>query len=103
MSDNSSRLAGSALPRRIREVLALDPGATTLVSPVSEKELMDYLASRLTRYQRPVAIKVVDHLPRTPSLKISRALVREHCFGDPGPREPGGAPGTATSGDPHDR
>ena len=34
----------------------------------------------LTRYQRPVAIKVVDQLPRTPSLKISRALVREHYF-----------------------
>ena len=41
---------------------------------------MEYLTGRLTRYQRPVAIKVVDQLPRTPSLKISRALVREHYF-----------------------
>jgi len=54
--------------------------AVTLRSPVTEQELMEYLAGRLTRYQRPVAIKVVDQLPRTPSLKISRALVREHYF-----------------------
>ena len=54
--------------------------AVTLLSPATEEELMEYLTSRLTRYQRPVAIKVVDQLPRTPSLKISRALVREHYF-----------------------
>jgi acyl-coenzyme A synthetase/AMP-(fatty) acid ligase len=57
--------------------------AVTLLSPATEEELMRYLAGRLTRYQRPVAIKVVDQLPRTPSLKISRALVREHYFDDP--------------------
>jgi len=85
---------------RLGEVPAV---AVTLAGPASEEELMDYLASRLTRYQRPVAIKVVDHLPRTPSLKISRALVREHYFSDPGGREPGGAPGTSASGDSHGR
>ncbi len=52
----------------------------TLLSPVTEDELMRYLAGRLTRYQLPVAIKVTGHLPRTPSLKISRALVRESHF-----------------------
>ena len=54
--------------------------AVTLLGPATEEELMQYLTGRLTRYQRPVAIKVVDQLPRTPSLKISRALVREHYF-----------------------
>ena len=54
--------------------------AVTLLGQVTEDELMEYLAGRLTRYQRPVAIKVVGELPRTPSLKISRALVREHYF-----------------------
>ncbi len=54
--------------------------AVTLVSPATEQELMDYLASRLTSYQRPVAIRVVDQLPRTPSLKVSRVLVRERHF-----------------------
>jgi long-chain acyl-CoA synthetase len=72
--------AAVALPDpRLGEVPA---AAVTLVSPATEEDLMAYLASRLTRYQRPVSIKVVDHLPRTPSLKISRALVRDHYFGD---------------------
>jgi long-chain acyl-CoA synthetase len=100
---------------RLGEVPA---AAVTLVRPASADELMDYLASRLTRYQVPVTIKVVDHLPRTPSLKISRALVREHYFSDtglsdagfsdtgfsdPGAQQPGDAPGTPTSGDSHGR
>jgi acyl-CoA synthetase (AMP-forming)/AMP-acid ligase II len=67
---------------------------------------MQYLTSRLTRYQRPVAIKVVDQLPRTPSLKISRALVREHYFDGltlRGTAEVPGitaVPGAATTGEP---
>lgn len=74
--------------------------AVTVLSPVTEEELMQYLTSRLARYQRPVAIKVVDELPRTPSLKISRALVREHYFD--GYPEPGAAevPGSQTTGEP---
>jgi acyl-coenzyme A synthetase/AMP-(fatty) acid ligase len=77
--------------------------AVTLVSPVTAEELMQYLSSRLTRYQRPVVIKVVDQLPRTPSLKISRPLVREHYFDgfDPGGLD--GVPGAATTGDLNDR
>jgi len=61
--------------------------AVTLVSPVTEQELMEYLTSRLTSYQRPVAIRVVPQLPRTPSLKVSRALVREHYFNGVRPEE----------------
>jgi hypothetical protein len=55
--------------------------------------LMEYLASRLTRYQRPISIKVVDVLPRTPSLKISRPLARERYFSGVGPHGPDDAPG----------
>jgi long-chain acyl-CoA synthetase len=77
--------------------------AVTLLSPVTEEELMEYLSSRLTRYQRPVAIKVVDQLPRTPSLKISRALVREHYFDGAGPHRSDGISGTATTGESDDR
>jgi acyl-CoA synthetase (AMP-forming)/AMP-acid ligase II len=57
--------------------------AVTLVGSATEEELMEYLTSRLTRYQRPVALRVVDTLPRTPSMKISRTLVREQYFSDP--------------------
>jgi long-chain acyl-CoA synthetase len=74
--------------------------AVTLLSPVTAEELMQYLDGRLTRYQRPVAIKVVDHLPRTPSLKISRALVREHYFDGFTLDGAAEAPGPATTGDP---
>ncbi len=77
--------------------------AVTLLSPATEEELMQYLASRLTRYQRPVAIKVVDQLPRTPSLKISRALVREHYFDGITPHAAAQVPGAATTGESHDR
>jgi long-chain acyl-CoA synthetase len=74
--------------------------AVTLLSPATEEELMEYLSSRLTRYQRPVAIKVVDQLPRTPSLKISRPLVREHYFHGFTLRAADGEPGAATTGEP---
>jgi long-chain acyl-CoA synthetase len=74
--------------------------AVTLLSPATEEELMQYLTSRLTRYQRPVAIKVVQQLPRTPSLKISRALVREHYFDGFAPHGTAEVPGAATTGEP---
>jgi len=77
--------------------------AVTLRGPATEEELMQYLSSRLTRYQRPVAIKVVDQLPRMPSLKVSRALVREHYFDGFRPNGADDVPGTATTGEPHDR
>ena len=74
--------------------------AVTLLSPASEEELMAYLADRLTRYQRPVAIKVVDQLPRTPSLKISRALVREHYFDGLTTHAADDTPDAAPAGEP---
>jgi acyl-CoA synthetase (AMP-forming)/AMP-acid ligase II len=87
-----------ALPHaRLGQVPA---AAVTLLSPATEEELMQYLASRLTGYQRPVAIRVVDRLPRTPSLKISRELVREHYFDGFTPDGIAEVPGTATTGEP---
>jgi acyl-CoA synthetase (AMP-forming)/AMP-acid ligase II len=76
--------------------------AVTLLSPATEQELMQYLASRLTSYQRPVAIKIVSQLPRTPSLKVSRALVREHYFDGLTPNGAAEVPGTTTAGESHD-
>jgi acyl-coenzyme A synthetase/AMP-(fatty) acid ligase len=74
--------------------------AVTVLRPVTEAELMEYLTSRLTRYQRPVAIKVVEQLPRTPSLKISRALVREHYFDGHPSQAAAGEPGGAVTAEP---
>lgn len=39
-------------------------------------ELRRWLAERLARYHLPTEIKVVDELPRTPSMKVSRPDVR---------------------------
>jgi acyl-coenzyme A synthetase/AMP-(fatty) acid ligase len=50
--------------------------AVTLRSPAEPAELRDWLGDRLARYHLPTEIKVVDELPRTPSMKISRPGVR---------------------------
>jgi long-chain acyl-CoA synthetase len=50
----------------------------------TEQGLLDYLATRLTRYQLPVLIRVLDELPRTPSRKVDRPRLREIVLGDPG-------------------
>jgi long-chain acyl-CoA synthetase len=42
----------------------------------SEAELVAFLRDRLTPYQVPVAFKLVEDLPRTPSLKVSMPSVK---------------------------
>lgn len=44
---------------------------------VGPDELLDFLRQRLTRYQVPARLLVVDELPRTPSLKVSQPALRE--------------------------
>lgn len=50
--------------------------AVTLRSPADPAALRAWLADRLARYHLPTEIKIVDELPRTPSMKISRPGVR---------------------------
>lgn len=45
-------------------------------SPVSGDELTSWAAGRLSGYQVPVRIQVLDSLPRTPSLKVSQPALR---------------------------
>lgn len=40
-------------------------------------ELLEFLRERVTRYQVPARLIVVDELPRTPSLKVSQPELRE--------------------------
>ncbi len=44
---------------------------------VSEAELEDHLRRRLKSYQMPTEVRVVDALPRTPSMKVSQPQLRE--------------------------
>jgi acyl-CoA synthetase (AMP-forming)/AMP-acid ligase II len=43
----------------------------------SDAELADWVRSRLMAYCAPVQFRVVDELPRTPSMKVSAPAVRE--------------------------
>jgi acyl-CoA synthetase (AMP-forming)/AMP-acid ligase II len=64
---------------------AVPVGAVELIdgARVESDELLDYVRERVTRYQVPAMLKIVDELPRTPSLKVSQPGLRE-LFG----REP---------------
>lgn len=67
--------AAIGLPdERLGEVPAV---AVTLRDHATERELLEHLSTRLTRYQMPVALQILDQLPQTPSMKVSRPLVRD--------------------------
>ncbi|MER5787366.1 class I adenylate-forming enzyme family protein [Streptomyces sp. NPDC001980] len=51
--------------------------AVTLCGQASRQDLLDHLARRLTRYQMPVDLRILDQLPRTPSLKVDRPRLQE--------------------------
>lgn len=48
-----------------------------LRSPVDESELLAWLRTRLLKYQVPTRIAIVEALPRTPSMKVSKPQLRE--------------------------
>jgi long-chain acyl-CoA synthetase len=62
--------------RRLGQVpvaaVELRPGA----DPVSPDELIAWAREYLTAYQVPVQLRILDELPRTPSMKISQAALR---------------------------
>jgi len=43
---------------------------------VTADDLLTYLRGRLSRYQVPAGLKIVDELPRTPSMKVSQPAIR---------------------------
>ena len=50
--------------------------------PVRSEDLTAWARQRLSGYQVPVEIRIVDQLPRTPSMKISQAAIRS-LFDEP--------------------
>jgi acyl-CoA synthetase (AMP-forming)/AMP-acid ligase II len=50
--------------------------AVTARQPITPEELDAWLRDRLAKYQIPVEIRVVDDLPRTTSLKVSKEGLR---------------------------
>ncbi|GAC1396991.1 MAG: AMP-binding protein [Mycobacterium sp.] len=57
---------------------AVPVGAVELAAGahVSSEELLDFVRERVTRYQVPAQLLIVDELPRTPSLKVSQPELR---------------------------
>ena len=49
----------------------------------SDAELAEWVRGKLMAYCVPVAFKIVDDLPRTPSMKVSTPAVRELFAGRP--------------------
>lgn len=59
----------------VRGVAVLAPGVQP--GPETEKALLDYLAGRLARYKIPRRIDFVAELPRTPTGKLVKRLLRD--------------------------
>ena len=57
---------------RLRAVL-LRTGAPA----IDEQELERFASENLVGYQRPTRYRIVEALPRTPSIKVSQPAVRE--------------------------
>lgn len=58
---------------------AVPVGAVELTdgADVDPEDLLDFVRERVTRYQVPTQLLVVDELPRTPSLKVSQPDLRQ--------------------------
>src|SRR5690606_41113595 len=55
-------------------VAAVEP--LTNAEPPTEKQLRDFVREHLPAHHVPVKVQEVEHLPRTPSLKVSLEAVR---------------------------
>ena len=51
---------------------------------IDEAELVRFAAEHLTGYQRPTQYRIVEALPRTPSMKVSQPEVRQPFESDGG-------------------
>jgi long-chain acyl-CoA synthetase len=55
----------------------VQPAAGVTAGPGLEQELIEHCAARLARFKRPRRIDFVTDLPRLPSGKILRRVVRD--------------------------
>jgi acyl-CoA synthetase (AMP-forming)/AMP-acid ligase II len=70
---------GAAVVGRPDDRLGETPVAMVeLREPADVAMLVDYLLTRLARYEIPTEIAIVEHIPRTPSGKADLGAVRQH-------------------------
>ena len=55
------------------------------------EELREFCRARLARFKVPRAVRFIDALPRNPSGKVLKRVLREQSAG-PAPGDPGGQP-----------
>jgi long-chain acyl-CoA synthetase len=78
--EGHSAVAGAAVIGRIDERLGETPIAVVELREAADTdsdELVDYLRTRLARYEIPTEIAIVDAIPRTPSGKPDLAAIRQ--------------------------
>jgi acyl-coenzyme A synthetase/AMP-(fatty) acid ligase len=74
------KVADAAVVGLADERLGMVPvAAVELVAgeTVTPEELKEHLRDLVTSYQLPVELRIVDHLPRTVSFKVSQTAVRD--------------------------
>ncbi len=77
--ENHPAVAGAAVVGRPDDRLGETPVAMVeLRDDVTSDDLVDYLRTRLARYEIPTEIAVVDSIPRTPSGKADLSAVRRY-------------------------
>lgn len=63
--------------RRLGQVPVAAVELRPAAGPVDPDELMNLVREQLAPYQVPVELRIVEELPRTPSMKVSQAAVRQ--------------------------
>jgi acyl-CoA synthetase (AMP-forming)/AMP-acid ligase II len=61
----------------VKAIVVLKPGETA-----TEEEIVEYCLERMARYKRPRSIDFVDDLPRNPSGKILKRIIRQDYWED---------------------
>ena len=51
-------------------------------SQLNEKEVIDFCASKISSYKKPKRVAFIDELPKNPSGKIMRKVLREPYWAD---------------------
>jgi crotonobetaine/carnitine-CoA ligase len=61
----------------VKVVVVAKPGQT-----FTPEALIEFLASRMPRFMIPRYVEVVDELPQTPTMRVRKALLREHALNE---------------------
>ena len=61
----------------VKAIIVLKPGETA-----TEDEIIEYCKEKAAGYKKPRSVDIVDDLPRNPSGKILKRVIREQYWGE---------------------